>query len=194
MPDKEKPVPTLEDRARDLLALDAKATPGPWVRGYLDGASNPDADPEGFVASVPDEAGDVVKSVADFGFDGVRPSDDARFVCTARNTAPDLARAYLAAAADLRQFERSAGAAFDALKLLDEARHIDALNLGPLADAVDEARDNIRTLIEGRTRPEWTFDRVLRERDEARAALAALTEEHARLTARHAALSAEVGR
>ena len=91
----------LEPAARELLRLDAEATPGPWVLRRTSEQPRFGAHPWQEVRSATDRTGVIVADAYESNRDGtvfgVRISDpNAQLVAAARNTAPALARAYLA--------------------------------------------------------------------------------------------------
>lgn len=68
---------------------------------------------------------------------------------------------------DLAEYERVANSIYDLTQPygLDES---------PIGDFAEQVQDRVPVILKGRERPEWTTDRLARERDEARAELHAV--------------------
>ena len=62
---------------------------------------------------------------------------------------------------DLAQYERTA---WDIWKLTE----LYALEEGPRGDLAEKVESHLLVILKGRERPEWTFDSLLRERDQLR--------------------------
>ena len=62
---------------------------------------------------------------------------------------------------DLAEYERQAN-------LIMEVTEPFAEQDSPIGDLAEKVQNHALTILKGRERPEWTFDRLMRERDEAR--------------------------